>query len=190
MLRFNAHLANSVVANQPPILFLHDASCDEALVHAFGGFGLNGVRAEDRRGLTAWKELETQYNSSCIGLIATGAGAAFQILSQGIAGAPLPGAMALLGWSAGDLAALPGGTAPLSASAPRKAIPPLFEWPELRVILRCESPDLGPSARVVRSLRARNIPIALEVVSDLREIVEELDRFFATHLTPLFPKMN
>jgi len=58
------------------------------------------------------------------------------------------------------------------------------------VILRCDSPELGASARVVRRLRARSIPIALEVVSDLPEIVEELDRFFAAHLTPVFPKMN
>ncbi len=190
MLRFNAHHANSIAANQPPILFLHDDACDAAVVHAFDGFGLHRVRAEDRRGLTAWRELEAEYNSSCIGLIATSSGAAFQILSQGIAGAPLPGAIALLGWTARDLAALPGGMDELSGSFPRNAASPLFEWPELRVILRCDSPELGPSARIVRSLRARNIPIALEVVSDLPEIIEELDRFFADHLTPVFPKMN
>lgn len=190
MLRFNAPNASSIAVNQPPIPFLHDNACDNAVVHAFDGFGLHRVRAEDRRGLTAWRELEAEFNSSSIGLIATSSRAVFQILSLGIAGAPLPGAMALLGWMARDLAALPGGIDALSGSFPRNVASPLFEWPELRVILRCDSPELGASARVVRRLRARSIPIALEVVSDLPEIVEELDRFFAAHLTPVFPKMN
>jgi hypothetical protein len=190
MLRVNDHHEYGIASNQPPILFLHDHTCDDAMVHAFDGFGLHRARAEDRRALTAWRELEAEYNSSCIGLIATSSGAACQILSQGIAGAPLPGAIALLGWTARDLAALPSGSDASGLSFSRNAVSPMFEWPELRVILRCDSPDLGLSARIVRSLRARNIPIALEVVSDLTEIVEELDRFFATHLTPVFPKMN
>lgn len=176
------HDSRRVQTGAQPILFLHAQTCEESPLRALGSFTTHSVSAGDPRSLETWKELEEEFNSSSIGLIADASGAAFQILWEGFAGAPMPGAIVLLGWNAHDLNKLLDGQ--------QKAVSALFEWPEVRVILDCNDPSLGLGARMVRKLRAWGVPIGLEVVSSMHEIAEELEWFFSANLTPVFPKMN
>ena len=155
----------------------------------------------------AWRDIEAECNSCSIGLIAAagdGAEAAGRVISEGVAGGPLPGAIALIRFDAAFFALC----RQLSESLPE---PPLtadwrsrdtggssvFEWPPMMVFLPDGDPAVLPCARACRGLRANGVPICLEIVPSVdwtdaaicQELRAELDRFFGAHLIPAFPKL-
>lgn len=154
-----------------------------------------------------WRDLESAYNSCSIGIVAATApetDVVTRIISEGISGGPMPGAIALTRFDAAfvDLCRrLSGSThVPSTASARMSgmsvsATP--FEWPPMIVFLQMGDPDILACANACRTLRAKNVPISLEIVASgdnvddasRRGVRCELEKFFATHLVPVFPKL-
>lgn len=154
-----------------------------------------------------WRDLEREYNSCSIGVIAATApetDAVARIISEGIAGGPLPGAIALTGFDAAfadlcrrlsEIVQAPTSAAGRSAWAAKTTTP--FEWPPMVVFLPMGDPDVLACAKACRALRANDVPISLEIVPSVQnidptsrwELCSELERFFAAHLMPVFPKL-
>lgn len=154
-----------------------------------------------------WRDLEREYNSCSIGVIAATAPetkAVARMISEGFAGGPLPGAIALIGFDAAladlcrrlsERVQAPTSTAGSPTWPSVSAMP--FEWPPMIVFLPIGDPDVLACAKACRTLRAGNVPITLEIVPPARsaddasrgELRRELERFFATHLMPVFPKV-
>lgn len=143
--------------------------------------------------LNAWYDLETQFNSVCIGLIVEpgpAIAAVARILIQGCSGEPLPGAIALVGYDA-----------ELAATCLRIAPAVSIEWPPMMIFLPSDDPALADCARMCRRMRAAGIAISLDVMGALQsrpdgdveavtpELARELESFFDTNLTPYFPKL-
>jgi hypothetical protein len=162
--------------------------------------------------LGAWYDLETQYNSVCIGLIVESGpaiAAVARILIQGGYGGPLPGAIALVGYDAEllatclELAAQSGREVGNSANETLCRITPavLVEWPPMMIFLPSDDPALAECARTCRRMRTAGIAINLDVIGAVQnrppidveavgsELAEELENFFDTYLTPYFPKL-
>lgn len=154
-----------------------------------------------------WRDLESEHNSCSIGVIAATApetDAVARIVSEGIAGGPLPGAIALTGFDAAfvvlcrrlsERSQTPTSAAGRPSWMSVSATP--FEWPPMVVFLPPSDPDILACAKACRTLRARDVPISLEIVpsgqnvddASRRELRSELEKFFAAHLMPVFPKL-
>ena len=162
--------------------------------------------------LGAWYDLETQFNSVCIGLIVEpgpAIAAVARMLIQGCYGGPLPGAIALVGYDAEllatclELAVQSGRQVGNSADGTVCRITPAvsIEWPPMMIFLPSDDPALADCARTCRKMRAAGIAMSLDVVGAVRnrpqsdveavtfELAEELENFFDTYLTPYFPKL-
>jgi hypothetical protein len=160
----------------------------------------------------AWCDLETQFNSVCIGLIierGPAIAAVARMLIQGCYGGPLPGAIALVGYDAEllatclQLAVQSGRQAGNSAdgTACRIASALSIEWPPMMIFLPSDDPALADCARTCRKMRAAGIAMSLDVMgavqnrphSDVEavtcELADEIETFFDTYLTPYFPKL-
>ena len=155
----------------------------------------------------AWRDLECEYNSCSIGVIAVTApetDAVARIISEGIAGGPLPGAIALARFdgtffdlcrqlSAGVREATGAAGKPSRTFA--SATP--FEWPPMVVFLPTNNSDVLACAKACRTLRAGHVPINLEMVpsgqdvdeASRQELRDELENFFAANLMPVFPTL-
>jgi hypothetical protein len=162
--------------------------------------------------LGAWSDLETQFNSACIGLIVEpgpAIAAVARMLIQGCYGEPLPGAIAFVGHDADllatclELAVQSGRQVGNRADGTVCCITPALpiEWPPMMIFLPSDDPALADCARTCRKLRAAGIAMSLDIVGDVRnrpcsdvetvglELAEELENFFDTYLTPYFPKL-
>jgi hypothetical protein len=162
--------------------------------------------------LGAWCDLETQFNSVCIGLIVErgpAIAAVARMLIQGCYGGPLPGAIALVGYDAEllatclKLAVQSGPKVGSSAEGNVRRIAPALaiEWPPMVIFCPSDDPALAECARACRRMRAAGIAMSLDVIgavqnrppSDVEavtcELAEELESFFDTSLTPYFPKL-
>ena len=162
--------------------------------------------------LGAWYDLETQYNSVCIGLIVESGpaiAAVARILIQGGYGGPLPGAIALVGYDAEVLATClqltgqPGRQVSNSSQGAGCHITPevSIEWPPMMIFLPSDDPALVECARTCRRIRSAGIAMSLEVMGAVQnsphreveavtcELAGELGNFFDANLTPYFPKL-
>ena len=162
--------------------------------------------------LRAWCDLETQFNSVCIGLFVErgpAIAAVARMLIQGCYGGPLPGAIALVGYDAEllatclQLAVQSGRQAGNSADGTVCRIAPALsvEWPPMVIFLPSDDPALAECARTCRRMRTAGIAINLDVIGAVQnrppidveavgsELADELENFFDTYLTPYFPKL-
>lgn len=172
---------------------------------------VSGTRLIDAA-LCAWSDLETQFNSVCIGLIVEpgpAIAAVARMLIQGSYGGPLPGAIALVGYDAEllatclELAVQSGRQVGHGADGTVCRITPALpiEWPTMMIFLPSDDPTLAECARTCRKMRAAGIAMSLDVVGAVRnrpcsdveavgsELAEKLENFFDTCLTPYFPKL-
>lgn len=177
--------------------------------------GASSVPHRSRTGtsaLAAWSRLQECYDTSCIGLVAepgSGLAGACSILQECLVEGTGPGAIVLLGFSS-ELVATCAGLAVASTTLRGSARPAasngltskaaLFEWPPMMIFLPEDDRSLGACAGACRALRSLGVPIRLEVMGPMRgtegeragaagELVGEMDRFFAEHLTPVFPRL-
>ena len=162
--------------------------------------------------LGAWYDLETQFNSICIGLIVepgSATAAVARILIQGCYGGALPGAIALVGYDADllatclKLAIQSGLQVGSSADENVHRIAPALsiEWPPMVIFLPSDDPALAECARACRRMRAAGFATSLDVIgavqkkppSDVEavtcELAEELENFFDSKLAAPFPKL-
>jgi len=165
--------------------------------------------------LSAWREIESQFTSSSLGVIAEagdGMDAISQLLLDGEAGGEVPGAIVLIGFDSrlpkiclrlvNKLGCSPQGLQSRNGLA-RRAIRPIpFDWPPLVIFLPANDPDLAACGRACREMRAAGMSIRLEVMDAslglgsanaslpaVAELVREIDDHFSTHLAPVFPKL-
>ena len=162
--------------------------------------------------LSAWYDLETQFDSGCIGLVVEpgpATAAVARILIQGSYGGPLPGAIALVGFDVEllatclELAVQSGRQVGNSADGTVSRIAPALsiEWSPMMIFLPSDDPALAECARTCRRMRAAGIAMNLDVIGAVQnrtrgvveavgcELAEELENFFDAYLTPYFPKL-
>lgn len=167
------------------------------------------------KALGAWHDIEKQFDSLCIGLIAEpgpAIEAVSRILAHGRYGGPLPGAIALACHDAAfvatclDLAGNPawqGNVGNRAGGAGYPMAPTLpFDWPPMMIFLPADDPAIAECAHACRRMRAAGVPIRLEIMAAFHglrtprdveamatELVDELNTFFDDHLVPYFPKL-
>lgn len=159
---------------------------------------LEAVQAE-RSLIESWLELQTECNSTCVGIIChagSHCGELAELIVHGFDGAPLPGAIVIVGC---DLVLL-GRLLELAQQHPRPymlrtpsgCVP--FEWPAIMMIANIADPALAEALKIGRELDGLALPLHTTVVSDLRRFGQgslpaEVTCFFADHLVVNFPKM-
>ena len=214
---------SSNAGQRPPILVLGDhvrdallpefakqfrEKSDHSIVTATSMCVADGGTEPKYGGATrAWARMESEYSAVCLGLIATtrsSIAAACHIIMQGWADGNLPGAVGFLGYSAefqdtclrlSHNSRLHGAfTKPSAECAPSV-------WPPTMILLPADDPALADCASGCRGLRSAGIPVQLEIVGSMgdllspalrnariSEIVGELGGFFDLNLAPYFPK--
>lgn len=230
-LRVDEQRLVGVPARRHPVLYLRPAERGGPMRQFAEQVGLRSVHhivdrpgpsRSDRVGMAAseslldpWKELESQFMSSSLGVIAEGdygCDAILQLLLSGQVGGEVPGAIALIGFDdrlpetclrladeaacSSDAPQIYEGTANHAA----RLMP--FEWPPLMIFLPATDPDLAACGRACREMRGAGIPIGLEgmdaslgpgsanaSLDAIAELVSEVDDHFSTHLAPVFPKL-
>ncbi|OBZ97569.1 hypothetical protein ADU59_00730 (plasmid) [Pararhizobium polonicum] len=147
-----------------------------------------------------WLELETQFNSTCVGLVCqadSDAGELADIIARGFDGAAVPGAIVIIGC---DLVLLE----QILQLARQHRVPYTmrtqsgisipFEWPPILFIADITDPALVESLSIRRELSDLGVPVETTVAPDIRKIEQkfysvEVRAFFQRHLVVNFPKM-
>jgi hypothetical protein len=147
-----------------------------------------------------WFELESVLNSCSLGVVYHSGPRSDEItalLREGLVGAPLPGAIAVLGcdiallrWLTKICEANPRPYTERTGSQPYIA----FEWPPILMVASVRDSSLSEAIQAVSDLRDLHIPIEIAALPDLEDAFlprahETVRGFFQANLIRHFPRM-